>query len=357
VTRRRPSGKPGHRRAGHPAVKAVSNGPAVRRACLTSLNARALSYTMTASAHSTGHPYSAGIGRTHVRTSYVDDLRAAWHEDAPPGVVFVRHRDPEQRHEPVAQIAADISLEAPHFGFGLLEEGIKEGQHPFRAQTTSQHVGVRQLAEQHRRLLVLALGRREALRRRRRWALRRGGRSRARPGDRWLRCIPRAGPSRHPARVAKTISRTPEGPARRTCHLTRNAAIHAEAGFWRVISFATPAVPRRDGRHLSRAGTARPLPGSQQSNPVLRRQLKRLREAAQRMEMRKPPYPPFQISDAAHAEPGPISQLLLRQSHGRPVLAKQLSERPPPRIFQRASVACRDRPWPSEPGPAAALFL
>jgi hypothetical protein len=45
-----------------------------------------------------------------------------------------------------------------------------------------------------------------------------------------------------------------------------------------------------------------PLPGSQQGNPILGRQLKRLRQAAYREEMRIPARAPFQIGDPAHAE-------------------------------------------------------
>jgi hypothetical protein len=89
-------------------------------------------------------------------------------------------------------------------------------------------------------------------------------------------------------------------------------------------------VPDRGGRRASRADAIRALAGNQQGDPILGRQLERLSQAAQRVEMRIPACPSLQVGDPAHTESGPVGQRLLSQSRGRPVLPEQVGECAPP---------------------------
>jgi hypothetical protein len=70
----------------------------------------------------------------------------------------MRYWNSEQRHQSVAEEAADGPLETPHLRFGLLEQGVKEGQHPVGAELPGKRGTVRQLAIQYSRLLVLSFG-------------------------------------------------------------------------------------------------------------------------------------------------------------------------------------------------------
>jgi len=73
-------------------------------------------------------------------------------------MVLMRYWNSEQRHQSVAEEAADGALETPHLRFGLLEQGVNEGQHPVGAELSGKRGTVRQLAIQYGRLLVLSFG-------------------------------------------------------------------------------------------------------------------------------------------------------------------------------------------------------
>ena len=85
-----------------------------------------------------------------------DDADRRQHRTA--GMILVRDRCPEQRHEPVAEELVDGSGVAVHLGQRVLEEAVDDLVKILRPQLPGQVAGAHDVAEQHGDLLALAPG-------------------------------------------------------------------------------------------------------------------------------------------------------------------------------------------------------
>jgi hypothetical protein len=78
-------------------------------------------------------------------------------KDSVPGMVLMRDRRPEQRHEPIAEELVDRALITVHLGQRGLEEPVDHQVELLRAQLRRQRTRAHDVAKQHAHLLALTL--------------------------------------------------------------------------------------------------------------------------------------------------------------------------------------------------------
>jgi hypothetical protein len=144
--------------------------------------------------------------------------------------------------------------------------------------------------------------------------------------------------------MAEAVSWLGRLPTCRTRRHERLATADTEPRTRSVLALTARASPSARGGRPSFGGVGPPLAGSHQRHPIIRRKLQRLGQALQRVEVGESPRAAFQVRDAAHTQPRPLRQRLLRQARRGPIPAQVRAEVPSSLSGHRLGPANADAP-------------